>query len=72
MSSRILSYVSSSRVILKLPLLMAKLLACVLQDESVEDLEDDRDACSTCEKVILGKFFGYFFFFLGFSGRLGA
>jgi hypothetical protein len=51
---------------------MAKLLACVLQDESVEDLEDDRDACSTCEKVILGKFFGYFFFFLGFSGRLGA
>lgn len=69
MSSRILSYVSSYRVILKLPLLMAKLLARVLKDESVEDLEDDHDArfhkyqlCSTCEKVLLGKFFEYFFF----------
>lgn len=45
MPRRILSYVSSYRVILKLPLLMAKLLARVLQDETVEDLaEDDHDA----------------------------
>jgi hypothetical protein len=44
MPSRILSYVSSYRVILKLPLSMAKHFARVLQDDTVEDLtEDDYD-----------------------------